>query len=158
MDLGGFLTITFWAVSSLSLINGSLAPHPLKTTRPTTAAIHLPFLPMDNFPALVSIKIPSPSFCHAPSDLKVTGGRRRTSTGSPPPIKCITITSGYNTFPKKKLCHQFPVTQLLMLPLATRRSRCKRCLRDPWLSVSRLLGVWLFHEQYFCVIISICAY
>jgi hypothetical protein len=46
-------------------------------------------------------------------------------------------------FYKKKLRHPYPVTQLAELlwqpgdPPAA----------DPWLSVTRLLGVWRFHEQ-----------
>jgi hypothetical protein len=47
----------------------------------------------------------------------------------------------FGFLPKKKLCHLYPVTSFASLlwqpgdPPAA----------DPWLSVTRLLGFWLFH-------------
>jgi hypothetical protein len=56
-------------------------------------------------------------------------------------------------FYKKKAVPPLPGNPAFRAPLATRRSRLKNYLRDPWLSVSRLLGVWRFYEQLFLFLI-----
>jgi hypothetical protein len=60
MDLGGFLRITFWTLSSLFLINGSLAPHPHKKIKLITKAIHIPFPLSDIILAIISTKMIPP--------------------------------------------------------------------------------------------------
>jgi hypothetical protein len=63
----------------------------------------------------------------------------------PPPKKMKYDSNKIHKFYKKKLGHQYPVTQLSKFlwqpgdPPAA----------DPWLSVSRLLGVWRFMSKFF---------
>jgi hypothetical protein len=141
--LGGFLRITRWAVSSLSLTNGTFIPQPHKKIKQTKNATQTPF-PWPNFVPKVVSNNAMTSFY----DLSLISRLKRRL---PAPLRprtqnhqgALPFQRAFGSFIQKK--SWLPIPGNAAFSVCSGNPAIPRQTRDPWLSVARLLGVWLYH-------------